>query len=106
MPGRGGGVKEEVGSSTETELVECRTLLLPIINPSEGSHLVWLHVAKSEKEAPQKLQISLDGRSRARVRDFEFDASGCGVSSRGAKGLTVTKWPVKAVRAVDLTLAG
>jgi len=62
-------------------------------------------VAKTEPAAPKRLQISLDGRSRARVRDFEFDASTLGVSSRGAKGLTVTKWPVKAVRPIDLTLA-
>ena len=72
---------------------------------SDGSLIVWLDVAKNEQASPKKLQISLDGRSRARVRDFEFDASGLGVSSRGAKGLTVTRWPVKSVRPVDLSLA-
>ena len=81
-----------------------REKLYPL-TASEGSRIVWLDVAKNEPAAPKRLQISLDGRSRARVRDFEFDASTLGVSSRGAKGLTVTKWPVKAVRPIDLTLA-
>ena len=81
-----------------------REKLYPL-TASEGSRIVWLDVAKTEPAAPKRLQISLDGRSRARVRDFEFDASTLGVSSRGAKGLTVTKWPVKAVRPIDLTLA-
>ena len=50
---------------------------------------------------PSKLLISLDGRSHARVRDFDFDTSGLAISSRGAKGLTVSKWPVKAVKILD-----
>jgi topoisomerase-4 subunit A len=68
---------------------------------SEGSRIVWLDVATTEAQAPRKLEISLDGRSKARVRDFEFDASTLGISSRGAKGLTVSKWPVKSVRILD-----
>ena len=68
---------------------------------SEGSKIVWLHVARSPAEMPTKLLVSLDGRSKARVRDFEFDASGLAISSRGAKGLTVSKWPVKAVKALQ-----
>ncbi len=50
---------------------------------------------------PAKLLSSLDSRPKARVRDFEFDASGLAISSRGAKGLTVSKWPVKSVKVVD-----
>ena len=68
---------------------------------SEGSHIVWLHVARSPAEMPVKLEISLDGRSHARVRDFEFDAAALAISSRGAKGLTVSKWPVKAVKTLS-----
>jgi topoisomerase-4 subunit A len=32
------------------------------------------------------------------VKEFEFDLSPLSVSSRSAKGLTVTKWPVRAVQ--------
>jgi topoisomerase-4 subunit A len=71
------------------------------LTASEGSHIVWLDVARSPAEMPSKLLISLDGRSHARVRDFDFDTSGLAISSRGAKGLTVSKWPVKAVKVVD-----
>jgi len=46
---------------------------------------------------PKVLHISLDGRSRARTREFDFDMARVPVSHRGAKGLTVTKWPVKSV---------
>jgi len=74
-----------------------RDKLYPL-TASEGSKIVWLHVARSPAEMPTKLQISLDGRSHARVRDFEFDAAALAISSRGAKGLTVSKWPVKAVK--------
>lgn len=80
-----------------------RDKLYPLTK-SEGSKVVYLHVAKSEKEMPKKLQIFIDGRSGARVRELEFDMSPVPVSSRSAKGLTVTKWPVKDVRPVDLTL--
>ena len=74
-----------------------RDKLYPL-TASEGSKIVWLHVARSPAEMPTKLHIALDGRSHARVRDFEFDASTLAISSRGAKGLTVSKWPVKAVK--------
>ena len=47
----------------------------------------------------------IDGRSRARVREFDFELDRVPLSSRSAKGLTVTKWPVKEVKRVDLTLA-
>ncbi len=74
-----------------------RDKLYPL-TASEGSKIVWLHVARSPAEMPTKLHIALDGRSHARVRDFEFDAAALAISSRGAKGLTVSKWPVKAVK--------
>ena len=41
--------------------------------------------------------ISLDGRSGAASARLDFDLSAVPVSHRAAKGLTVTKWPVKAV---------
>ena len=64
--------------------------------------MVYFEVSPSEKAMPKKLQVSLDGRSRARVREFEFDLAAVPVSNRGAKGLTVTKWPIKAVARADL----
>jgi topoisomerase-4 subunit A len=80
-----------------------RDKLYPLVK-SEGSRVVYFEVSKTEKEMPGKLQVWLDGRSRARVREFEFDLSRVPVSSRGAKGLTVTRWPVKDVKRVDLAL--
>ncbi|MNC91760.1 DNA topoisomerase IV subunit A [compost metagenome] len=65
--------------------------------PSEGSRVVWLDVVKSEKELPEKVRIILSGRCKARVKEFEFDLAPLSISSRAAKGLTVTKWPVRAV---------
>jgi len=66
--------------------------------PSEGSKVVFFDVAKSEKDMPKKVEISLSGRCSARVKAFEFDLSELGVSTRGAKGITVTKYPVKSVK--------
>lgn len=80
-----------------------RDKLYPLAK-SEGSKVVYLEVNKTEKEMPNKLRIFIDGRSGARIREFEFDLSKAPVSSRGAKGLTVTRWPVKDVRRVDLAL--
>lgn len=80
-----------------------RDKLYPLAG-AEGSHIVWLDVARSPAEMPTKVLISLDGRSKARVRDFEFDASALAISSRGAKGLTVSKWPVKSVKVLNLAL--
>ena len=81
-----------------------RDKLYPLAK-SEGSRVVFLEVNAKEKEMPTKLHISLDGRSRARVREFDFELDRVPLSSRSAKGLTVTKWPVKEVKRVDLTLA-
>jgi topoisomerase-4 subunit A len=38
------------------------------------------------------------------VREFEFDLANVPVSTRTAKGLTVSKWPVKDVKRADLAL--
>jgi topoisomerase-4 subunit A len=80
-----------------------RDKLYPLAK-SEGSHVVFLEVSAKEKDMPTKLHISLDGRSRARVREFDFELDRVPLSSRSAKGLTVTKWPVKEVKRVELTL--
>jgi topoisomerase IV subunit A len=80
-----------------------RDKLYPLVK-SEGSKVVYLEVSKTEKEMPRKLQIFIDGRSGARVREFEFDLTSVPVSSRSAKGLTVSKWPVKEVKRADLAL--
>ena len=50
---------------------------------------------------PKVVHVSLDGRSRARVREFDFDLSAVSLGGRSAKGLKVTKWAVKDVRRVD-----
>ncbi len=81
-----------------------RDKLYPLTK-SEGSKVVYLEVSKTEKEMPKKLQIFIDGRSGARVREFEFDMTPVPVSSRSAKGLTVSKWPVKEVKRADLALS-
>ncbi len=80
-----------------------RDKLYPLVK-SEGSRVVYLEVSKSEKEMPKKLHIFIDGRSGARVREVDFDLTELPVSSRNAKGVTVTKWPVKLVKRDDLAL--
>ena len=77
-----------------------RDKLYPLV-ASEGSHVVYLNVSTSEKEMPRKLHVSLDGRGGARVRELDFDLTTLPVSSRGAKGVTVTKWVVKSVKAFE-----
>jgi len=72
-----------------------RDKLYPLVK-SEGSRVVYFEASPAEAAMPRVLRISLDGRSRARVREFDFDLARVPVSHRGAKGLTVTKWPVKA----------
>jgi topoisomerase IV subunit A len=80
-----------------------RDKLYPLAK-GEGSRVVYLDVAKTEPEMPRKLKIFIDGRSGARVRELEFDLAHVPVSARSAKGLTVTKWPVKDVKRADLAL--
>ncbi len=67
---------------------------------SEGSRVVHFELSPTEAAMPRKLRILLDGRSRARVREFDFDLTKVPVSNRAAKGLTITKWPIKAVTPV------
>ena len=81
-----------------------RDKLYPLVK-SEGSRVVWLEVSKTEKEMPKKVHISLDGRSGARVREIDFDLTTVPVSTRSAKGLTITKWSIKEVKRTDLALS-
>ncbi|WP_221030515.1 DNA gyrase/topoisomerase IV subunit A [Actomonas aquatica] len=67
---------------------------------SEGSQVVYFDVTKNESAMPTKLRIQLSGRCKARVKDFEIDLSGQTVSTRSAKGVTVTKYPVRKVTRV------
>jgi topoisomerase-4 subunit A len=78
-----------------------RDKLYPLAK-SDGSRVVYLEVNATEKAMPKKLHISLDGRSGARVREFDFDLEPVPLSARAAKGLTVTKWSIKDVRRVEL----
>lgn len=80
-----------------------RDKLYPLVK-SEGSRVVYLEVSRTEKEMPKKVHISLDGRSGARVREIDFDLTAVPVSTRTAKGLTVTKWAIKDVKRTDLEL--
>jgi topoisomerase-4 subunit A len=50
---------------------------------------------------PKDVHISLDGRSKARIREFDFKLSSVWLGSRSAKGLTVTKWAIKDVKVTD-----
>ncbi len=77
-----------------------RDKLYPLVK-SDGSKVVYFDVSPSEKAMPKRLHISLDGRSNARVREFDFDLSAVPLSSRSAKGLTVTKWAVKDAKRID-----
>ncbi|MEO7598037.1 MAG: DNA gyrase/topoisomerase IV subunit A [Opitutus sp.] len=80
-----------------------RDRLYPLVK-TDGSKVVYLEVSKTEKEMPKKLQVLIDGRSGARVRELEFELDRVPVSSRNSKGLTITKWPVKDVKRADLSL--
>lgn len=80
-----------------------RDKLYPLAK-TEGSKLIWLHVADKEKEMPKSIHVSLDGRSGARVRELDFDLTPISVSTRTSKGLLVTKWSIKEVKPNDLEL--
>ncbi|HEY1847601.1 MAG TPA: DNA gyrase/topoisomerase IV subunit A [Opitutaceae bacterium] len=77
-----------------------RDKLYPLTK-SDGSRVVYLEVSPTEKAMPRTLHISLDGRSGARVREFDFGIGEVSVSGRAARGITVTKWTVKEVKRVD-----
>jgi topoisomerase-4 subunit A len=66
---------------------------------SENSRIVYLAISATEKEMPRKIHVFLDGRSGARVRELDFDLTRVPLSTRTSKGVTVTKWTVKEVRA-------
>ena len=68
---------------------------------SEGSKVVFFDVAKVETSMPKKVNITLSGRCSARIKEFEFDLAQLSVGSRSAKGLTVTKYPIRMVRRVE-----
>ena len=75
-----------------------RDKLYPLVK-SENSRVVYLEISPREKDMPKKIHVSLDGRSGARVRELDFDLTRVPVSTRTSKGVTVTKWTVKEVRA-------
>jgi topoisomerase-4 subunit A len=80
-----------------------RDKLYPLVK-SEGSTVVWLDVSPDEKSMPKSVHVSLDGRSGARVRELDFDLGGIPISTRTAKGVTVTKWTIKSVKPNDVSL--
>jgi topoisomerase-4 subunit A len=77
-----------------------RDKLYPLTK-SDGSKIVYFDVGPTEKAMPKKVHVSLDGRSGARVREFDFDIGALALSGRASKGITVTKWAVKDVKRVD-----
>ena len=77
-----------------------RDKLYPLVK-SDGSKVVYFDVSPTEKAMPKMVHVSLDGRSKARVREFDFNLSAVWLGSRSAKGLTVTKWAIKEVKRVD-----
>ena len=76
-----------------------RDKLYPLVK-SENSRIVYLEVSAREKDMPKTLRVSLDGRGGARVRELDFDLTRIPVSTRTSKGLTITKWTVKGVKAI------
>ena len=64
---------------------------------SEGSKLVFFDETKNKDSMPSKVRVQLSGRCSARVKDFEFDLKELTLGSRGAKGVTVTQYPIKDV---------
>jgi topoisomerase-4 subunit A len=71
-----------------------------LLTASEGSRVVFLDVAKSEADMTDKLNITLSGRCSARIKEFEYDLTQLSVGSRGAKGITVTKYPIRLAKRV------
>lgn len=64
---------------------------------SEGSKLLYLHVAPDEASMPASVQVTL-GRCAARKKDYEHDLSSLKLGGRGNRGVIVTEYPVKAVK--------
>jgi topoisomerase-4 subunit A len=65
--------------------------------PATGGKVVWFDVAAKQESMPGVLRVILSGRCKARIKELDFDMNTLNVSTRGAKGLTVTKWPVRTV---------
>src|SRR5882757_2158474 len=80
-----------------------RDKLYPLVK-SDKSRIVYLEISPTEKAMPKMLQVFLDGRSGARVRELDFDLTRVPVSTRTSKGLLVTKWSIKEVKRNDLAL--
>jgi topoisomerase-4 subunit A len=70
------------------------------LTATPDSKVVYLDVTKNESAMPNAVRIQLSGRCSARVKDFEFDLSQMSVGARGAKGVSVTKYPVRKVTKV------
>ena len=79
--GKSFGKRFQIGGVTRDKLYS--------LVKSEGSRVVYFLRSAKESEMPKTLHILLDGRSRARVREFDFDFSRIPVSTRSAKGLTL-----------------
>jgi topoisomerase-4 subunit A len=77
-----------------------RDKLYPLAK-SEGSRVVFFDACAGEGAMPKRAHVSLDGRCRARVRELDFDLSAVSLGGRSAKGIKVTRWPVKDVRRID-----
>ncbi|MCC5024456.1 MAG: DNA gyrase/topoisomerase IV subunit A [Candidatus Synoicihabitans palmerolidicus] len=73
---------------------------LYLLAASEGSKVVYFDATKNESSMPGKVRIQCSGRCSARVKDFEFDLAEMTMGTRGAKGVTVTKYPVRKVTKV------
>jgi topoisomerase-4 subunit A len=69
------------------------------LTPSEGSKVLFFHTAKSEADLPAAVEVELSPRCSARKKDLIFDLTALSVGGRGVRGLTVTEYPVKRVRA-------
>jgi len=75
-----------------------RDKLYPLVR-SENSRIVYLEISAREKDMPKAIHVSLDGRGGARVRELDVDLTAVPVSTRTSKGITVSKWTVKEVKA-------
>ncbi len=84
--------KFQIGGVTRDKLYQ--------LAASEGSHVVFLDVAKSEENTTDRLNITLSGRCTARVKEFELDLREVTIGSRGAKGVTVTKYPIRLAKRI------
>jgi topoisomerase-4 subunit A len=58
----------------------------------EGSKVYYFSKG-TEDEAP-KVAVKLSGRSKARIKKFEFEFASIAVKGRGSAGNILTKWPV------------